>query len=168
MSLRCLLSQALVESDSDAAEHARSIAIERGLAFDAACALARLGAIRGDAEVLAAAHEELGRIGAVVRQRGVTHELRKLGRRAPRQRRSGTLTAVEAEIAELVAEGLSNRQIAERALLSPKTVEVYLSRIYAKLRCRSRVELAVFVNGGRLASAASDGGDSPPVGVGAP
>jgi DNA-binding NarL/FixJ family response regulator len=101
--------------------------------------------------MLVQAHDELGRIGALVRQRRVTHELRKLGRRAPRQRRGGgALTAVEIEIAMLVAEGLSNRQIAARSLLSPKTVEVYLSRIYTKARCRSRVELAVLVNSGTL------------------
>jgi hypothetical protein len=35
--------------------------------------------------------------------------------------------------------------------LSTKTVEVYLSRIYAKTRCRSRVELAIAVQHGRVA-----------------
>ena len=34
--------------------------------------------------------------------------------------------------------------------LSPKTIEVYLSRIYAKTGCRSRVVLAVAVRDGRL------------------
>ena len=42
------------------------------------------------------------------------------------------------------------RQVAAKAGLSPKTVEVYLSRIYSKTGCQSRVELAVAVNSGDL------------------
>jgi DNA-binding NarL/FixJ family response regulator len=53
------------------------------------------------------------------------------------------LSPVEVEVVSLVSAGLTNRQIAERMGLSPKTVEVYLSRIYVKTGHRSRVELAV-------------------------
>jgi DNA-binding NarL/FixJ family response regulator len=56
---------------------------------------------------------------------------------------SAELSPVEIEVVSLVSAGLTNRQIAERMGLSPKTVEVYLSRIYVKTGRRSRVELAV-------------------------
>ncbi len=41
----------------------------------------------------------------------------------------------------LVRDGLSNRQIATAMHYSPKTIEVYLSRVYAKTGCASRLEL---------------------------
>jgi DNA-binding CsgD family transcriptional regulator len=51
------------------------------------------------------------------------------------------LTASELRIAELAASGLTTRQIAEAAFVSPKTVEANLTRIYRKLGIRSRAEL---------------------------
>lgn len=53
------------------------------------------------------------------------------------------LTAREHEVRALVADGLSNRDIAERLAVSPRTVAVHVSRILAKTNCRSRTELAV-------------------------
>jgi DNA-binding CsgD family transcriptional regulator len=64
-------------------------------------------------------------------------ELRRVGVRvAP-----GVLTASEARVAQLAAEGMTNREIATAAFLSPKTVEANLSRAYRKLGIRSRREL---------------------------
>jgi DNA-binding CsgD family transcriptional regulator len=62
------------------------------------------------------------------------------------------LTGQELQIAMLVTEGATNREVAARLFLSPKTIEAHLSRIYRKLEVHSRVELA-----GRLAV-----GDRPP------
>jgi DNA-binding NarL/FixJ family response regulator len=45
-------------------------------------------------------------------------------------------------VAELVAAGLSNREVAAAMFVSVRTVEANLSRIYAKLGLRSRTELA--------------------------
>ena len=42
------------------------------------------------------------------------------------------------EIAELVASGRTNREIAERLFLSTKTVETHLSRVFVKLSVRPR------------------------------
>jgi DNA-binding CsgD family transcriptional regulator len=66
-------------------------------------------------------------------------ELARIGGRA---RSSGTLTAGEQRIAELVAEGRSNKEIAAALFLSVNTVESTLSRAYSKLGIRSRTELA--------------------------
>ncbi len=51
------------------------------------------------------------------------------------------LTAREQQIAEHAADGLSNRQIAERLRLSERTVENHLGRIYSKLGVSGRGEL---------------------------
>jgi DNA-binding CsgD family transcriptional regulator len=53
------------------------------------------------------------------------------------------LTAREREVRALVAEGLSNQEIAGRLGVSPRTVAVHLSRLLAKTGCASRTELAV-------------------------
>ncbi len=52
------------------------------------------------------------------------------------------LTDSERTVAELVGEGLSNKQTGRRLFMSPHTVDYHLRRIYQKLGIRSRVELA--------------------------
>jgi len=76
-------------------------------------------------------------------------ELRRLGHRVRRAGgdADGALTDREQEIAELVAAGRTNREVAEQLVLSPKTIEAHLRNIYAKLGVRSRVELARMVVG---------------------
>lgn len=51
------------------------------------------------------------------------------------------LTPQELQIATHVAEGLTNRDVAERLFLSPKTIEFHLTGVYRKLNVRSRAEL---------------------------
>lgn len=53
-----------------------------------------------------------------------------------------TLTPTEAAVAELVATGMSNREVAAALFVTPKAVEANLARIYAKRGVRSRTELA--------------------------
>jgi len=48
----------------------------------------------------------------------------------------------ERRVAEMAAEGLTNRQIAQTLYVTPKTVEVHLSSVYRKLEISSRAELA--------------------------
>jgi non-specific serine/threonine protein kinase len=54
------------------------------------------------------------------------------------------LTSRERQIAGLVASGLSNREIAERAGISKRTVDAHVEHIFGKLRLKSRVQLTVW------------------------
>jgi non-specific serine/threonine protein kinase len=55
-----------------------------------------------------------------------------------------TLTAREREIASLIADGLSNRDLAERLVISEGTVEVHVKHILSKLNFRSRTQVATW------------------------
>jgi DNA-binding NarL/FixJ family response regulator len=57
-----------------------------------------------------------------------------------------SLTDQERRVLELVAEGLTNRQIAERMYLAEKTVKNYVSSILAKLGLERRTQAAVFAS----------------------
>lgn len=80
-------------------------------------------------------------------------ELIAAGARPRRAALSGiaSLTASERRVADLAAEGLTNRQVAQALYLSPKTVEMHLGRAYRKLDINSRGDLA-----GALAPATPD------------
>ncbi|NUU19912.1 MAG: helix-turn-helix transcriptional regulator [Streptomycetaceae bacterium] len=58
------------------------------------------------------------------------------------------LTSREREVAALAGQGITTREIAEELNLSPRTVDVHLTRIYRKLGIKSRAALALLV--GRL------------------
>jgi DNA-binding CsgD family transcriptional regulator len=146
-----LLGRALSGRDDAAAARAREHAVAHDLRLDAAHALALRGELGRDATMLAAAYVELAELGASYRQRHVAAALRELGERPPRTpRRQGELTAGQREAALLVAQGRSNREIAEAMNVSSKTVEAYLTRVYAKTGLRSRLALAVAVESGAL------------------
>ena len=64
----------------------------------------------------------------------------RLGRNAARSLERGGLTRRELEILRLVAVGKTNREIARELVLSPRTVEMHVRHVLAKLGCRSRTE----------------------------
>ncbi len=71
--------------------------------------------------------------------RGAALRLGTAAARAPRQvRRAAVLSPREAEVLRLLAEGLSNAEIAERLVVSPRTVNTHLTSIYTKLNVSSR------------------------------
>jgi DNA-binding CsgD family transcriptional regulator len=90
-------------------------------------------------QLLAEAVEVFERLGAGPWAARARDGLARIGRRGSD---GDALTAGERQVAELAAAGLSNRDIAERAFLSVKTVEATLTRVYRKLGARSRVTLA--------------------------
>jgi DNA-binding CsgD family transcriptional regulator len=122
-----------------------------GLRFDCARSLLSLGraqrrfkkwgpareALKGAIAVF----EDLGSSGWAQRARS---QLDRVGARRPRA--SGELTASEREIVELAARGRTNKEIAQALSLAVHTVEVHLSRAYARLGVRSRSELASRLN----------------------
>jgi DNA-binding CsgD family transcriptional regulator/predicted negative regulator of RcsB-dependent stress response len=67
---------------------------------------------------------------------------------APPSASRANLTAREAEVAALVAEGLTNREIADRLVLSVRTVEGHIDRILGKLDFHTRTQLAMWVGSG--------------------
>ncbi len=79
------------------------------------------------------------RLGAQLLAARARAELARIGGRAPA---TGALTPTERRIAELVARGLTNREVAAELVLAVHTVETALTRIYAKVGVRSRTELA--------------------------
>jgi non-specific serine/threonine protein kinase len=69
------------------------------------------------------------------------------------------LTRREREIAELITDGLTNRQIAARLVIAERTVDTHVGRILAKLACSSRAQVAALVTAAAMDSAAQRPGD---------
>ena len=93
---------------------------------------------------LRAAHDMFTSMGAEAFAERARLELLATGERA-RQRIAGTageLTPQEAQIARLVSEGDSNRDIAALLFLSPSTVDYHLRKVFRKAGVTSRTQLA--------------------------
>ncbi len=116
------------------------------------------GGSRADATAtLRAAHADAGELGAEL----VRGELEGLARRArvdigaaggapESPLAEHGLTARELEVLALVGEGLTNRQIAERLFISPKTASLHVSRILAKLGVSNRTMAAEVAHRARV------------------
>ena len=148
---RCTALRRLASSPYDeeaAAELAEAATTYRdlGLRFDEARSLLALGraqrrwkkwgAARSSLEEAAAVFDELGSPGWAEEARS---ELERVGARRPRP--AGELTPAEQRVAELAADGLSNKEIARTLFVTVNTVEVHLTHAYAKLGVRSRAQL---------------------------
>jgi DNA-binding NarL/FixJ family response regulator len=109
-----------------------------------------------DSEAVAEAHDRLRKMGAGpaaaiaarrLRERGVRGIVR--GPRRATRRNPANLTARELDVLALVADGLSNSEIAERLFVSTRTVDHHVSAILRKLHVPSR--------GRAIAAAAASG-----------
>lgn len=88
----------------------------------------------------------------------IKESMRKIGVAPPRARTArDDFSQTELEIIELVRYGMTNRQIATSVRISEKTVENYLTRLFARTGCRSRLDLATASIEGRLVLAGRDG-----------
>jgi DNA-binding CsgD family transcriptional regulator len=120
-------------------------------------ALAAAGRREDGVRELQRAEAELSALGAARYRDEAARELRRLGERVTaRQRRGGgegleSLSGREREIADLVAEGRTNREIGGELFLSEKTVEGHLTRIFGKLGVTSRAAVAEVVGRARAA-----------------
>jgi DNA-binding CsgD family transcriptional regulator/tetratricopeptide (TPR) repeat protein len=145
----------LVERDAQAilaaADYARTAgrALEHGEALEDAAVLAAADEGEAAARKLAAeAMRQYARLGAQWHVRRASERLRAHGvRQVPRTYRDRpdvgwpALTPTEMRVAHLVAQGLSNPDIAAELFLSRNTVQTHVSHILAKLGAPSRVEI---------------------------
>jgi DNA-binding CsgD family transcriptional regulator len=114
--------------------------------FEYARTLLVLGSVRRRArqkrsarEALEQARDLFERLGTPLWAEKAHEQLRRIGGRAPV---ATGLTPTEEKIAELVAQGSTNPEVAETLFMSRKTVERHLTHIFQKLDVRSRRELA--------------------------
>ncbi|HEX4034794.1 MAG TPA: AAA family ATPase [Solirubrobacteraceae bacterium] len=153
-----LIALSATDFDAAAAGRLRACATtqrELGLRFEAARTLLALGRAarrfkqwglaRAALEEAAMAFDEIGSSGWAEQTRS---QLTRVGARRPRP--EGELTDSEERAALLAAEGRTNKEIARELVVTVHTVEVHLSRAYAKLGITSRGQLAA-----RLAAAAA-------------
>ncbi len=97
-------------------------------------------------------------LGAPLWAEKAAEELARIPGRGPG---GADLTETERRVAELVAGGLSNKEVAAQLFISVRTVEANLSRVYAKLSVRSRTELAIRLGPRLPGSRDQKGVDSP-------
>lgn len=152
-SARAVVALARGEADRAVADARAAVSAgeQAGAAVEAARARICLGralAAAGQREPavreLRRAHEDLGRLSAYRFSDEAGRELRKLGRVVRRlcdetsERPLAGLSARETEVIELLSAGLTNREIAARLILSVRTIDRHVSRIFEKLGVGSR------------------------------
>lgn len=122
----------------------------RRCAQDAARQYAELGWLLHEAQ----SHEVAGELAQAERlyeRCGATADAHRLDLEQHERVGVGNLTSRESEVARLIAQGKSNRAIAQALVLSAKTVEHHIASIFSKLGARSRTEVAGIVTGERQA-----------------
>jgi DNA-binding CsgD family transcriptional regulator len=125
----------------------------RGMLFEAAVSRLYAGTVENVRQALTA-FEGMGAARYADKAR---RTLRSLGVRLPSPRTgrkaNQPLSGREMEVARLVADGLTNAEIAQRLVLSVRTVESHLDHVYARLGISSRAALARWVTAGEAAPA---------------
>jgi DNA-binding NarL/FixJ family response regulator len=127
---------ATLENSGARAEHARAL-------IDLGAALRRANRRAQARELLRSGVELAQSLGAIgLAERG-NEEIAATGARPRKVLQTGldALTASERRVAQLAAEGMSNKEIAQALFVTVKTVEVHLSGVYRKLEISSRAQL---------------------------
>lgn len=151
--VRAQLARARVLRDIDASQAARETASDNGMRFHEARAQLIAGTLGDDARVnLTYAYRVFDELKALPWRQQAAAELRAHHLTVPRQpvNQDTDLSETESTLARLVSEGMTNREVANTLHYSVKTVEIYLTRLYAKTNCRSRLELARAVERGDI------------------
>jgi DNA-binding CsgD family transcriptional regulator len=138
---------ALASLERAAAEHERvPMPFERARTFLVLGATRRRSRMKRPArDALEESLETFEDLGARLWAERARAELARIGGRPPS---TDELTPTEKRIAELAAEGHTDKEIAAALFVTPKTVGTQLSRIYRKLGVRSRTELAGWLTSG--------------------
>ncbi|HEY2200588.1 MAG TPA: LuxR C-terminal-related transcriptional regulator, partial [Solirubrobacteraceae bacterium] len=144
----------LLDSDNDKLSEAVSLftgsprALARaGALEDLGLAHQRQGTADSAVDALTEALVLFARAGATTDAARLRSRLRALGvrRRVAAAEKPATgwaaMTRSELAVAQLAADGLTNREIAERLFVSPHTVNTHLRQVFAKLEVKSRVDL---------------------------
>jgi len=146
-----LLVRGLVEADGASVRAAEQVIRKRGNRFDLAFACQRVARLsREPSPWLSEAYELARSIGAAKLVSTTKRTMEGCGVAVPvRRARSSDVSDVERRIVKLIQSGKTNRQIALALLMSEKTVEKHLTRLFAKAGCRTRHGLAMFGLGAR-------------------
>ena len=145
---RALVASARGDADEARAQLERALAAHERLPqpFELGRTLLAQGSIERRAKRRAEARSALTRalelfdqLGAPLWAEKAAQELARIPGRAPDR---GELSETERRVADLVASGLSNREVAAKLFVTVRTVEGNLTRVYSKLGVRSRTELA--------------------------
>ncbi len=131
-------------------EHAEHACAENGAAafrveaqYELALALmarGRPGDVEQARSLLAASRAKAGGLGMAA----LSEKITALRRRVERADPTRALTRREREVADLVSEGLTNRELAERLVIAERTAENHVQHILTKLRLSNRSQLAVW------------------------
>jgi DNA-binding NarL/FixJ family response regulator len=125
-------------------EAAADLWLALGCAYQAADCLAD----SSDPDIAGAALDTLTKLGARPRARHVTERLRAMGRSVPRGPKATTrrnpeqLTDREVQVAQLLAAGRTDHEIADSLVISRKTASHHVSHVLGKLGARNRSEAA--------------------------
>jgi DNA-binding CsgD family transcriptional regulator/tetratricopeptide (TPR) repeat protein len=150
--LGCALAAVGSRTAAREVDQARTLFVEFGMPYEAARSRLALARCIRAADQEAAVQEAKGalasfeKLGALPEADIAAALLREWGIRAARRGPNalGSLTAREREILALLAEGFSNREIAKRLFITPKTVEHHVGHLLTKLDLKRRGEAAAF------------------------
>ncbi|GAB7042451.1 MULTISPECIES: helix-turn-helix transcriptional regulator [Catenuloplanes] len=145
--LRAATAAMIAHRDAARADAVLTLARRTGQPYELARTIERVVRWTGRRpELLAEAYDLLGALGAILHRSRIRQAMRDHGVTVPG--RAETLAESERLLAALVAEGLSNRELAAATQSSAKSVEGRLSRLFTRTGYRSRAELAAAVLNG--------------------